>query len=463
MPVTEIQKGYHSYLIAGPQVSWGLVCAPGNMKPMIYEFVSADLQNQGDSIEAARFQGNPSPTKLIEAPIHVEGNINMHLHSDDMLFWMAHLLMLESGDVTSTDFTAQEVYGDGGGSHKAVGAATLSLDTQPAATTTPSDPGKLIFLWDGVETLDIVITGTDQNNQAITETLVFSADATKTTTKWFQTVDASGVKFYDTGTTTPQTPTPDLLITCDKDTYTHVIDAGIGDQVTEGFTVELVEGEIPSTVVGCLINNATIDIGEVVTLSMSIMGKEKHSRFNVDDVYQGNPASETPTSVAAYSRVTDQVFPAWGSALEIDGVQIPVKGVPFAFNNNLQQPIRRRAVRSGVKLVRGSNRLLEVTPEIDYNALGITTNKDFDVVFNFDEQVSAKVYFIRKPYEGAEYIFELYFPRCELVRPPARAVDDYSEVMQTLALRPIRPIGATYSDEIQLNIISPEDGTNIFP
>lgn len=450
MAVEEIQKGYKSYLIAGPQSSWELVCAPGDMKQMIYEFVSADLQNQGDSIEAVRFQGNPSPTKLIEAPIHAEGNINMHLHSDDMLFWMAHLLMLEYGDVISTDFTAQTVRAS------ATYTSPLSLDTQPSATSTPSDPGQLIFTFDVAKTGTIVIIGTDQNNQVITETLTFAASTTQTTSKYFQTVDASGITL--TGITSDN-----LAITCDKNTYTHQIQTGIGDSVTEGFTVELVEGEIPNTFVGCLVNQATIDIGEIVTLSMSVMGKRGYSRFNVDDVYQGNTASETPTSVDAYTRVTDSVFPAWGAALEINDVQIPVKGVPFSFSNNLQQPVRRRAVRSGVKLVRGSNRLLEVTPEIDYNALGITTNKDFDAVFEFDEQVSAKIYFVRRPYEGPEYVFWLYFPRCELVRPPARAVDDYSEVMQTLALRPIRSIGTTYSDEVRLNIVSPEDGTGIFP
>lgn len=448
--MAEIQKGYLSYLIVGAQSDWNTSAALGDMKDMIYAFVSGGLRNVSDPITPVRFKGNPSSIKQIENLLRAEGDFQLHLHADDMLFFIAHLLMLESGDLTSTDFTAQTVRAN------ATYTSPLSLDTQPSATTPASDPGQLIFTFDIAKTGTIVIVGTDQNNQAITETVTFVGDTTKTTTKYFQTVDASGITL--TGITGDN-----LAITCDKNTYAHVINSGIGDQVTEGFTLEFVKGAIPSTYSGCLINNATVDISDVITLSMNILGQRGYNRYNVDDVYQGNPASETPTDVSAYDRVTDEVFPAWGAAVEIDGIQIPVESVSFAFNNNLVQPTRLRAVRSGVKPVRSDNRELTATARIDYNALGLTTNDDFDVKFEFDSQVTTKIYFVRKPYEGAEYTFEMYFPRCQLSQFPDPEVSEYSQVMQDLILRPIRPVAATYSDEIQVTITSPEDGTNIFP
>ncbi|MHC4395662.1 MAG: hypothetical protein ACYS1A_08395 [Planctomycetota bacterium] len=451
MPVTEIQKGYRSYFIIGAQDDWDVVTAPGNMKQTVYVFVSGGLRNMSDPITSEVFTGNPSPIKQIENLVRAEGSFQLRLHADDMLFFIAHLLMLETGDLTSTDFTAQVVRAS------AAYASPLSLDTQPSATSPASDPGKLTCTFDAnPKTGTIIIVGTDQNNQAITETLQFTASLTETTTKYFQTVDASGITLTDiTG--------DNLAITCDKNTYTHVISSGIGDSVTEGFTMEFVKGEIPSTYLGCLIDQGTIEISDVINLTMNILSKRGYNRYNVDDVSQGNPASETPTDVSAYVDVTDEIFPAWGAALEIDDVQIPIESSSFSFNNRLIYPTRYRAVRSGVKPVRGGNRELTATARIDYNALGLTTNDDFDQKFEFDSQVSSKIYFIRKPYEGPEYTFEMFFPRCQLGQFPDPEVSEYPQTMQDLILRPIRPLAATYSDEIRVTIISPEDGSDIFP
>jgi len=432
------QQGLNSYLIVGAQADWEVALAFGSMKQKVYEFISASLRKISEPITPTRFKRNPSPVRQMPGMMRAEGDISLHLHAEDMLIWLQHLLM--DSAVASVDFTVQEVFGNGAGAGKAFSATTNSLDTQPTATSPASDPGKLTVTFDApVRTGTVVITGTDQNDTPISDTLTFIAANTVTSAKYFKSVDVNGVAIAlddETGT---------MLITCDKNTYTHTIE--IGDTVEEGLTIELVKGALPNYYIGCLLNSGTLALADTITLTTSILAKTGELRKSLQT---GNT---TPTDITAYAQMSEEVYPGWGYALQIDSVQTEVESASFVFNNNLGYPTRYRATRPMTKPVRQGDREISLTASVDYD----TVNANFDLKYESDQVVAAVLTGVRKPYAGPEYSYTITMPRCQFTAFPDPEVTDMGDMRQELSLRPIRATaGATTSNEVNIVIVSTE-------
>ena len=428
--------GYKSYLIGGLQTTdWDTPCLYSASHKKVYEFVSCGIKNNSDLILPERFKGQPSPTPGIENFYDVAGDLAMHLHADDMIFWWKQVLY--NNPTSSTDFTPQIVRTSG-----AYGA-TNSLTTQPSATSPVSSPGKLIVTFSGNQTGTVTITGRDQNEVAISEVLTFANVAAQTTTKYFHSVDADGVAIAGcTGGT--------AAITCDKNTYIHTF--ALGDDVPKGSTLEIVKGGIPSTYVGCLVNTAVIDLADVMTFTLGMMGKIGYNGAIMPTSGLIPTETETPTALAAFTRVSEQVFPSWGISVEINKgsayAEIPVSSMSLSLDNALKFPDRFRNLRTRPQPVRGGNRNYGMRIGIDYS----TTENDWDPFFLSTKEVAAKVTCYRLPYAGAEYKMVITMPRCQITSFPDPAVSDYSEIIQDINLRPIRTVGASTSDEMTVVI-----------
>jgi len=434
--------GFDSYFIYGLQsVDWDTPALTAAMVSKIFEFRNFNLKSASEPIIPTRFRRVPSPTPQIENFIRAEGEVEMDAHADDLV-WMFTQLMMDSS-ISSTDFTALEIYGNGAGAGKAFGASPLSVDTQPTATTPASDPGKLIVTLGAADSGTITITGTDQQDNVISEVLTFVAEAgPKTTTKYFKTVATGGIVYA--GITVGVALT--MLIKSDMNVYTHVI--GLGDALLNGVTIEAVKNGIPSVYIGALLNSMTLDIGDVLGLTWSFLAKRGWNRYKVPAAGTTPTSSNTPTSVAAFSPVGDEVLPAWGLSLTLDAVEVPIASGSFNFSNNLGFPTRYRNLRTSPKPTRQGPRDLSLTVGIDYD----TTNADFDAKMLTSQKVAAILYAYRKPYASAEYMLKISLPRCEVRAFPDPSVTDFPEVIQELQLRPIRTAGAVASDECEITL-----------
>lgn len=433
--------GNDSYFIIGIQSAWDECVVTASMKQFIYEFVSNSLVNDSPPIIPTRFTGNASPMSQIQNFLRAGGAIPMHLHAGNMLPLLQQIF--NDDTVGSTDFTAQEVFGDGLGAGKAIPASPFSLDTQPTATDPVSSPGKLILTLDVADAGVVTITGTDQNDTAISEVVTFDAVATMTTTKYFKSVDASGIAY--TGLTVAAT----LLITADRNTYTHVIE--IKDTLLPGLSMEVVKGTYPSTYVGVMLNSGVLEVGDQMNLTINCLAQRGWNGYKVPAAGTTPTASATGTDVSGYARISQTVFPAFGLAMSIGGTPVPINSMSFNFNNNLDYPRRFRNVRTEVQPTRQGKREITLTVGIDY----ADNTYDVKMLENIDVE-TVVLYGYSKPYAGPEYSFSFSLPRCQIgasVDPP---VTDYPEIIQTLQLRPIRTVGATGSDEVTATIIALE-------
>ncbi len=446
-----MSRPYESYLIAAKQeVDWATGAKNAQIHPIIYEFRSCSLRPSTDPIKSPRFTGSPSPVRQEQNFLKAGGDIEMDLHADNMLIWLQQLMMTEDADITSTDFTKQTVRSNAGYT------VNVTLTTQPNATTPVSSPGKLIFTFDpalghdGGTAKNMTIVGTDQNDLALTEVMSVANGATVvTSTKYFKTVTSITLA-------TGFDVVGNLLIEADKNTYTHQL--VLGDDVLDGLTLEIVNSGIPETYVGCLINEGRIAIADIITFSASIIAKYGWQPAIIHATTEGDPSStETPTDVSGLTRITEEILLGWASALYIDGAgagsEQSLASMSFSMNNNLNPLTRYKNSRYMTKPVRGGHRVPNFTFAIDYDS----SNNDWDVDAMNNEVVDADYYAYKKPYGGAEYSIHISLPRCQYGFP-SKSISDFSQQIQEISLEPIRTVGASTSDEIEVTLVSTEAG-----
>ena len=429
---------YDAYFIAGEQpTDWVTPALTAAMVEIIYEFLSCGLKNVGPNLIPGRMSGHPSPKKSVQGMYNSEGDIQMELHAEDMVLWWKHLMM--DADVASVDFTAQEVFGDGSGNPKAH-ASPESLDTQPSATTPNSSPGRLIVTLALADSGTVTITGLSQGGEAITEVLTFAASSTETTTAYFQSVDANGIVIA--------TITENMLIECDRNIWTHTI--ALADAVENGLTIEAVKGEsaIPSVYVGTLLNSGVIDIADIMTATFGCMGMRGWNQYKVSAGAGDPTSSTTPTDVSGYTRVSDMVIPGWATLLTIDGTPIDIASGTFSLSNNLAYPVRYRNLRTRAKPKRQGDREISLAVGVDYN----TTNPDFDADFLCNSEFALVFYAESLECLGAKRSLTINMPRAELTDFPDPEEGDYLETLSQLNFRPIRSVGASTSDEVEVVI-----------
>ena len=296
-------------------------------------------------------------------------------------------------------------------------------------------------------TKTMTITGTDQNDIAMEEIISVPFDTlTVSSTRYFKTVDASGIDFeagFDL--------TGNLLVEGDKNTWTHVII--LGEELGDGLQFEIVKGGIPSVYTGCLINTGVIDVGDVLTFTMGLIGKQGWNRYKTGAT-TGNPVkSNTPTDVALYDRVSQEVDPAWSLAMSLDDIAIPLASMTITIDNQLAIPTRYTGERFIVKPRRSANRVITINPGVDYD----TINPDWDMKFEDMISMVGIVSAFRRPFAGPELSIQVDCPNLQMANPPDPDVSNYMEILSSLTLRALRSVGATTSDEIKVTIVCEKD------
>lgn len=443
-------KGSESWFLIGEQdVDWDTPAWNEKLESVVYEMISSTLKSISPPVVPSRLTRNPSPPRQLKGLMHGEGDIAMQLHVDNMFKIWAQLMHATDSERDSTDFAAKEVFGDEAGGMKMGPTGDISLDTQPNATVPTSDPGRLRFMINAEDSGVFTIAGKDQNDAAITDIVSLDTATTGASTKHFKTVNATGISAtgFAVGTT-------GLYIESDKDTYTHIIT--LGDDVLDGMTIEEVKGGIPSVFVGSIINAGAIALGDTLTLAGSILSKQGWNRYKVSATTGDPTASTTPTDVSGWSRITEEIFPAWGLSLFLEGAGTAtgIESATFNLNNQLAFPTRYRGLRTPPKPVRSAVREVSLVATIDYD----TVNSDYDLKMLHNQVIQAKLLAYHKPYAGAEYSVQLDFPRCQITAFPDPDVSDFSQVVQELSLNPIRSASATGSDEVTVTLVNKETG-----
>ena len=425
--------GQESYMVIGEENTWGTQIATiGNMLPKIYEVRSNGLQKVTTPINPNRLTGDPSPLKQITGMISCGGEVVLELSADSMLPWLKHLSMdafVTPAANAQAEVRASAAYTDG---------TAFSLDNAPNGQLPETIPsGLLEFNFaTSTGTGTILITGLDHNGLRITETLTsvnFAGSAPQ----------ATSAKYYSTGvqcTTTGATPG---TLQMDADPNSYKTTMTLASNLLVGLTAEVVKGtdavKIPNTYFGLLLSQGVLTLGDVVTLAITMIGKDADLRRAVD-------GTTTASSLAGLIRPSQDVIPNWGMALEVAGTVREVSSLSFDFNNALDFKATSFAESINFpKPVRRDRRSLTVNATIDYD-----DTQDFDALYG--TALASKVRAVSKPIGGryTRYVFDL--PTSELVSFTDPTVDGPEEITQDVSIRGY--VGALGNDEMSIEIIS---------
>lgn len=191
--------------------------------------------------------------------------------------------------------------------------STMSLTTQPTIASVLKLTVAGATAWG-----NITINGTDGLGIAISETLIFMANQTKTTVKYFKTVNAGGI------TTTGFTGGT-LAVDGNKNTSEHVFN--LLDTVPS-VTMEVSKGGMPWTYwgLGCTSGEIKIDGVEGISKSsFNFIGKD------------GEPkAFDGSTTPATLNNLIKELFMNWNMRLKIDGVTIGMGSATITVDNHLR-------------------------------------------------------------------------------------------------------------------------------
>ena len=262
------------------------------------------LKIERNMIERQVVRGSGSAMKKLLGLVKVSGALNSELYTRQTLYWYRLLmggLPATTAPVDVSLLAAASI------------TATMSLTTQPTVASLIKMTVAGATAWGTV-----TITGTDGLGLTISEVIIFTANQTKVATKYFKTVNASGIVTSGfTGGT--------LAVVGNKNTSIHEFILGEGIPTV---TIEDSKGGMPWTYWGLGMTSAEIKVPAVegvAEISANFIGRN------------GEPKSITGgTTPSLLNVLADEPFMSWNMRFSIDGAVVGVHGVTLSIDKQLR-------------------------------------------------------------------------------------------------------------------------------
>lgn len=291
------------------QLGIGFESTPGEKAPSLlsYRFdveLPLGIKIERSMIERGVVRGGNSQIKKVLGLIKVAGPINVEMYTRQLGYLLRCLM---GGTPTTTPPTDVSLLAS------APITATMSLTTQPTVTSLLKLTVAGATTWG-----TMVINGLDGLGNAITETLIFTANQTKITTKYYKSVNANGIvtSGFTDGT---------LAVLGNKNTSEHVF---ILQDSVPSITAEESKGGMPWTYwgLGCTSGEFKInDVEGVSKASFNFIGKNGEPK-----AWDG---SETP---AILNNLINEVFMNWNMQLKIDNFITDITKMTLTIDNQLR-------------------------------------------------------------------------------------------------------------------------------
>lgn len=291
------------------QIGFGFETTPGVKASALKDFrldvkLPIGLKIDRNMVDRSVVRGYGSPMKKLLGLIKMGGALNAELYTRQTGYWMRMLMGGTPVTTTPPDMTLLAA---------TTIAPTMSLSSQPTA------PARLSLTVAGATAWGtITITGTDGLGLTVAETLTFTTNETKTTIKYFKTVNAGGIVTSGfTGGT--------LAVKGNKGTYDHVF--ALKTEIPT-ITVEDSKGGMPWTYWGLGMTSAEIKIPQVegvAEISANFVGRN------------GEPKSFTGgTAPTLLNEMVDIPYMNWNMQFSIDGAVVGIHSCTLTVDRSLR-------------------------------------------------------------------------------------------------------------------------------
>jgi hypothetical protein len=411
----------------------------------VYETPSSEIAVRQNQLTPQRISGYRSQIRNAQGRWVIGGSFTVFAHVVGLGMWLKHLM---TGTVSTSQTAAQEIKASGGVS---IGVP-FSLTTQPNATSPAVNPAKLEFNLSGISGSDgtMIITGTNENDHAITETINISGTPAQiVSTKYFKTVNANGMIFSAITCT--------LQMNGDPGTWEHTFK--LGNEPLDGLTVEVDKGQVPNHYWDIVPNEGTITIPseDVVQCVFGLMG----TNYLLDTAIDGGSTPIDITGWAETGRLPAEIFSEGMGALTINAIAMDVQEAELTINNNfIQHPgangTRNPAFPNAISL---ADVIFNVTvPYLDHAA---TSTPDIDRRVEEDGEWAVDYTHTFTYQDGPEYKFNVNMPRVQFPDLTDPFLSVGGRLVRNVICRPLASLTQTDSDEITVKLTNGSENLDL--
>ena len=265
----------------------------------------------------------------------------------------------------------------------------------------------------------IEISGTDQLNRDIDETISFATPGTHASTKYFRTIDSIVLKGVG--------GTPSWTVEVVPDSYKHVF--SLSDNIPAYKSMEMVYGgDTPVTHVGLCPNNVSISFGQFIGLQLGMIGRRYYEGQNLL-----GGSDKTDTSAWTNPRELGASMTDIGVLVDIDGTYYFCSTISWDMNQNLTQPATIYGARDAFQrsLIRDpAGRQLTCAFTLDYDVEDEFTRK------SEGDDLNVKLIWATTPRGGKHTSVEFAMPRCTFAENALPPISDPGPIYRPISLIP---------------------------
>ena len=402
---------------------------------------SADIAREGTTIASSFFDGSSAQSKDAPGPLDIANGLSIALSGNGTALPLRML--------TQDKNPAWNIYGGAGQTIPNAVTVVSSTNLTTGAKTVADDlssttnPVQLVVTpASGTATgrAIIQITGTDNADSVITETIAYPAGSTigtATTRLWFKTVTAVSTSGFSGGT---------FAITA-TDRSAQVIFQPQDEELVAFWTGEITKGNVPNVYDGLCMQNATIDITRdgLVAFDCTFLGRQGRLYTNLAG-QQGNPATGVaPLRTELGSDVqlaSPDVYGGWQTRITAENtdLQVAAQESTLTINQELEYTNVLGEQFQVTQPARGDKRLVQLESTVVY-----ARENNYSSYFEGNVTLpNVKVTWRQRGLGAYPYELTLEIPEAQLTADPDPAVADTGTITQNVVLKAIKPANVDY-------------------
>ena len=416
----------------------------------IYPFLSEEIGVEIENVEPNLNTGDPGPRKSIQGQQGLTGPVQFGMGEDqlgEILRWITG-----SDNQPSTADSTRQI--TGGVIIAASTTVTVGTAQTPASGKQPEDlvkeptsyavPGTKILGPCQVAQIKVTVTGTigsgkkgiirikgtDQYDRQLEEDIDFSSDynTAKTSDYFYKTVD-SVVLMNATSVSTDALPTSGLTWKVEAVPDNYKYEFKMTSKRTPFYGMEVnYGGDDIITFLGLVVNQVTMNFGELIGMTMDVMGREARVGENL---IGGN--QKTDISGSEWKRPKGNLMTNMGVELWADGKQFFCSALEFSMNQNYAFPDTSYGARTVFRREPAHSttpRSLSCGFTIDHRQ-----SDGFDVK-SFGDDIPVRLIYSTVPLGGNHASIEFNMPQCAFAEPAIPGIPDGGPVYRAVSLSP---------------------------
>lgn len=417
----------------------------------IYPFLNEEIRPEIDLTEPNLNTGDPGPRKSIQGQQGLVGPVQFGMGEDqlgEILRWITGSDNQPTAADTARQITGGVIFPDN--TSVTVGTAQVpkagkhpkDLIKEPTSyaknnvkITSPCQVAKVHFTVTGTVAKDkkglIRVRGTDQYDRLITEDIDFSADynTAKKSRYFYKTLEAVQLMNAPGNANKANLPKSGLTWKVEAVPTNYKYEFKMTSKRTPFYGMEVnYGGDDIITFLGLVVNEVTMNFGELIGMTVNVMGREARIGENL---IGGN--TKTDISGSAWKRPKGNLMTQMGVELWADNEQFFCSALEFSMNQNYAFPDTAYGARSVFRREPAHSttpRSLSCGFTIDHRQ-----SDGFDVK-SFGGDIPVRLIYSIAPLGGNHASIEFNMPQCAFAEPAIPGIPDGGPVYRAVSLSP---------------------------